>query len=174
MSDNNNSDNNNNTQSSSTVSNTGESVVRATRKKSNIWQHFEKIDSSGARCKICLKQFKIKYSNTSSLLRHLKSIHNGTVNNSTRSNEAGPSAVPTTSNITYLDKNSSRAKELTNGIARMIGMDFQPYSIVEDVGFCSLLRIAETRYEIPSRTTFSRVIIPKLYEDLKHSFLSLP
>ena len=46
----------------------------------------------------------------------------------------------------------------------------QPFSIVDDVGFQSLLNITEPRYKIPSRSTFSRKMIPKMYEDLKEQY----
>ncbi|KOX77769.1 Zinc finger BED domain-containing protein 4 [Melipona quadrifasciata] len=62
-------------------------------------------------------------------------------------------------NIQYLSKNSRRAKKLTAAIARMIILDLQPYSKVDNIGLQSLLKIAEPRYEIPSHATFSRSII---------------
>ncbi|XP_076281274.1 E3 SUMO-protein ligase ZBED1-like isoform X2 [Lasioglossum baleicum] len=63
---------------------------------------------------------------------------------------------------------SVRAKKLTETIARMMALDMQPYTIVEDAGFRSLLNNAEPRYQIPSSATFETNIIPRMYEDLKN------
>ena len=42
--------------------------------------------------------------------------------------------------------------------------DFQPFAFVEDRGFKELL---EPGYNIPHRTTFSRPVIPGIYEEAK-------
>ncbi|XP_043262245.1 E3 SUMO-protein ligase ZBED1-like [Colletes gigas] len=92
-------------------------------------------------------------------------MHGAVINSkSTTSTEPDPTTEKT---ISYLDENSSRAQQLTYGIARMMTRDLQPYSLVDDDGFLTLMKIAEPRYKIPSRTTFSQTIIPKMYEDLK-------
>ncbi|KAJ8884946.1 hypothetical protein PR048_011142 [Dryococelus australis] len=45
----------------------------------------------------------------------------------------------------------------------MIALDFQPYSIVEDQGFRSLIATLEPKYVLPSRKQFPAKIIPELY-----------
>ncbi|KAH7963442.1 hypothetical protein HPB52_021209 [Rhipicephalus sanguineus] len=54
---------------------------------------------------------------------------------------------------------------ITTKIARMLALDLQPYSCVENRGFKELINHMKPLYKIPSRTTFSRTIIPELYED---------
>ncbi|KAJ8868933.1 hypothetical protein PR048_030474 [Dryococelus australis] len=49
----------------------------------------------------------------------------------------------------------------------MMAIDYQPYSIVEDAGFKSLVEVLEPKHNIPSRTTFSRAIIPALCQEEK-------
>lgn len=44
-------------------------------KISKIWQHFDKIDKSSAKCKICLKKYGSS-GNTTNLHSHLVKIHN--------------------------------------------------------------------------------------------------
>lgn len=51
----------------------------------------------------------------------------------------------------------------------MIALDFQPYSVVENRGFKELLHVLEPKYQIPSRTTFSRKILPDMYNKLVRS-----
>lgn len=58
---------------------------------------------------------------------------------------------------------SPKSQEITNAINLMIARDFQPFSIVEDRGFVNLLHILAPNYEIPSRKTFSKHLIPILY-----------
>ncbi|XP_076660942.1 zinc finger BED domain-containing protein 4-like, partial [Halictus rubicundus] len=140
-------------------------TYRSSRSKSDVWQHFLKIGRGEAQCNICDKKFKLKYGNTSSLLRHLKAVHGSVIHLPTTTQIETESVKD--KNIAYFDKNSSRSKQLTEGIAQIIALDLQPYSIVDDIGFRSFINIVEPRYEIPSRTTFSRRIIPKMYEDLQ-------
>lgn len=52
-------------------------------------------------------------------------------------------------------------------IAKMIALDLQPYTIVQDRGFRDLLKEAVPGYVPPSRTTLSRTLVPKLYDDTR-------
>ncbi|KAH7970925.1 hypothetical protein HPB49_016716 [Dermacentor silvarum] len=47
----------------------------------------------------------------------------------------------------------------------MLALDLQPFICVENRGFKELMNHMEPLYRIPSRTTFSRTIIPELYSD---------
>ncbi|KAL3220423.1 hypothetical protein MRX96_005420 [Rhipicephalus microplus] len=62
-----------------------------------------------------------------------------------------------------LSQRSRTAK--TTRIARMLVLDLQPYSCVENRGFKELMKHMEPLYKIPSRTTFSGTIIPELYRN---------
>jgi hypothetical protein len=54
----------------------------------------------------------------------------------------------------------------------MVAVDYQPYSIVEDQGFRSLIEELEPRYDMPSLTISSCSVLPKIYkkEEQKLSF----
>ena len=69
----------------------------------------------------------------------------------------------------YLHKDHPRARQLTTAITRMIALDSQPYAMVDDPGFRELMYVAEPRYQLPSSTTFSRNLVPALYEQTKKS-----
>ena len=58
-------------------------------------------------------------------------------------------------NQPQLSYSSARAKTITTLVARFIAMDLRPYSVVENDGFCELLKELEPRYKIPSRQHFS-------------------
>ena len=60
-----------------------------------------------------------------------------------------------------------RAKSITYRIAEMIAVDFQPFSLVKDIGFCRLMAEIEPRYVLPSRRYFSDMIIPSIYVNVK-------
>ncbi|KAJ8349041.1 hypothetical protein SKAU_G00276300 [Synaphobranchus kaupii] len=44
-----------------------------------------------------------------------------------------------------------------------IALDDQPFSVVEDVGFRSLMEFLEPRYTLPSRRHFAEVCLPEIY-----------
>ncbi|KAJ8895900.1 hypothetical protein PR048_001240 [Dryococelus australis] len=62
------------------------------------------------------------------------------------------------------------AKKFTDEIANFIVKGLHPYSIVDEQGFRDMTEEAQPRYAIPNlpnRTTFSRSVVPKLYENCK-------
>lgn len=61
---------------------------------------------------------------------------------------------------------NAQAIQLTNQIGKFIVGGFHPYSIVEEAEFKGLMKLTSPRYNIPSRTTFSRNVIPKMHEAL--------
>ena len=56
-----------------------------------------------------------------------------------------------------------KSKALSYRIAEMMAVDLQPFSLVEDPGFCRLMREADPQYIIPSRRYFSDVLIPQIH-----------
>ncbi|KAJ8868155.1 hypothetical protein PR048_031964 [Dryococelus australis] len=66
-----------------------------------------------------------------------------------------------------LDAGTVRAKAITNKIACMMAIDYQPYSIVEDAGLRCFVEVLEPKYNIPSHTTFSPTMMPALYQEGK-------
>lgn len=129
-----------------------------------------------AQCKHCKLNLKRKSGNTSAMTRHLekhpqiaknakmlleKKENAGKMNQS----QSQPNIEIAFSKQALLDPKSLRSKRITKAIAHMIACDLQPYSIVEDRGFKNLITILEPRYQLPSRTTFSRILIPKIYQE---------
>ncbi|XP_050062310.1 E3 SUMO-protein ligase ZBED1-like [Aphis gossypii] len=55
----------------------------------------------------------------------------------------------------------------------MIAEDLQPLSIVENSGFQNMIKLLDSRYQIPSRRSLSRTIIPEIYENVKNRVQSL-
>lgn len=74
---------------------------------------------------------------------------------------------------TFLDPSDKRAQKITKTIAMFICKGLHAYSIVEEPAFKDLLFLLEPRYTVPCRTTFSRSVVPKLYEKLKERILNI-
>lgn len=49
----------------------------------------------------------------------------------------------------------------------MIAQDMQPISVVENEGFRRLLHVMDPRYQLPSRSTITRALLPQKYEVVK-------
>ena len=63
-----------------------------------------------------------------------------------------------------LSETSTKSKNITQSIAKMIFTDLQPLSVVEDVGFRDAIGYAsDNRYVMPSRKSLRCNIIPTLY-----------
>lgn len=65
------------------------------------------------------------------------------------------------------DTDDPRHQEMNRLVCDFIIKGYHPFSIVQEVGFVNLMRHAEPSYKIPSRTTFSRSLLPKMYDNLK-------
>ena len=61
----------------------------------------------------------------------------------------------------------SRSREIHISIGKMIALDNQPISIVENTGFTSLMKKLKPKYNLPSRKYFSDNIIPYIYSETK-------
>ena len=60
-------------------------------------------------------------------------------------------------------------RKITILIGEMMALDCQPFSIVKDQGFISLLNQLQPHYKIPSRKYFSAMLIPELYAKCKET-----
>uniref|UniRef100_A0A803TXD9 HAT C-terminal dimerisation domain-containing protein n=1 Tax=Anolis carolinensis TaxID=28377 RepID=A0A803TXD9_ANOCA len=58
-------------------------------------------------------------------------------------------------------------QQITQTVGEMIALDHHPFRLVEQEGFVRLMKRLCPRYKIPSRHTFSRKVIPGLYEGCK-------
>ncbi|KAJ8980512.1 hypothetical protein NQ317_007932 [Molorchus minor] len=62
----------------------------------------------------------------------------------------------------------ARSTEIHIYIAKMIALDNQPISCVEDIGFRNLIRKLKPKYNMPSRKYFADNIIPRIYNDTRN------
>ena len=146
--------------------------------KSAVWDHFgfsvecddqgkKTVDKQRTVCKHCFSSFVYSSGSTSNMAGHLRRSH-PTINVSgTARKDLGSSKTIQTSIASAFQQkypvDSDRHKLITQGIGMFIAKDMQPYSVVTDKGFRYIMKTVEPRYSIPSRTYFSRKVVPGLY-----------
>ena len=90
-----------------------------------------------------------------------------------KSSASGSSSLPSKSItkcfVAYekYKSDSPRAKELTKAVGYFIAKDLMPTSVVQGDGFHKLLEKLDSRYQLPSRKTFSDRVIPTMYGNTK-------
>lgn len=71
-----------------------------------------------------------------------------------------------------LKHTAAKAQQMTKAIAGFIVRGMHSYNIVEEPGFVAVMNTAMPEYVVPSRTTFSRAIIPERYASKKQNLMS--
>lgn len=64
-------------------------------------------------------------------------------------------------------RTAQEKKDIDEKIMALFTLDFQPFRIVEDQGFRSLINFAFPHYTIPSRKYFSNNVLPAMYEKVR-------
>ena len=138
--------------------------------KSTVLQHFEFHEvKTYTDCKVYETQLKY-FGNTTNLRNHLVRYDP----------ELGEKQLPVVNAsqrtieqlVAQLQPNSERAKRFTKFIANSILLDLRLYSIVEIVGFRTMVFALEPRYKIPSQRYFTDTAIPTLYSATKTKVLN--
>ena len=151
------------------------------RSRSTVWNHFTKSDEEDyVTCQILgCKKF---CQNTSNLLKHLKSKHvvqyeacleerrmsNESSTTKRRKQDLGTQVTLQQSldKATKYSKDSNKRRRIDNSLIEMIVGDLQPPSIVENKGFKNLIETLDIKYELPSRRTIMRRILPEKYDNV--------
>ncbi|GFR91484.1 zinc finger BED domain-containing protein 4 [Elysia marginata] len=141
----------------------------------------EKTSQGVATCTICKETFNYPGGSTSNLRRHITTKHaasEGASQLETKSNkECAPKDVAskstlfqptlqsTLSRTKVYEPESAKKKFLDDLVVNMIVKDLQPFSVVEDEGFRSLVAGLDPKYQLPSRRTITRKLLPSKYEE---------
>uniref|UniRef100_A0A803TK93 BED-type domain-containing protein n=1 Tax=Anolis carolinensis TaxID=28377 RepID=A0A803TK93_ANOCA len=64
-------------------------------------------------------------------------------------------------------------QQITQSVGEMMALDHHPFCLVGQEGFVRLMKRLCPRYKIPSRHTFSRKVIPRLYEGCKERIIQM-
>ena len=153
------------------------------RPRSSVWTYFKKVDDDqNAACQLC--KTKLTYcKNTSNLLKHLQTKHHKEYTEcleERKANESQKKAKKNTNSSTPVQtipsmvlqshpysSDSTKKKKIDEAVIEFICKDMQPTSVVEDTGFKKLVGILDPRYQIPSRRTITREILPRRYDSTK-------
>ena len=157
------------------------------KKSSTVWTFFTVDDDNNKKaiCHKCKEKISRGGSNprafgTSNLIKHLqihKEIYEEYLEIERKKKDEEKSTGKGLKQATLeqvIDKQKPysidhpRAKSITSHIAEMMAVDLQPFSIVDNIGFCRLMALIEPRYTLPSRRYFSEVMIPAIYSKVKH------
>ncbi|KAL7880871.1 hypothetical protein SRHO_G00031250 [Serrasalmus rhombeus] len=148
-----------------------------------VWQHFgypaEMIngkrvtDKTRTICKHCMKTMPYTAANTSTMQRHLQHHHSTVLKSTTAPVKKTSQTTLTNTFGPQLPQSSVRATAITRDIGVFIAADMRPFSVVENQGFRRLLHTLEPKYTIPSRTHFTRTVIPNLYEESKSKIVQI-
>ena len=158
------------------------------RKKSPIWTYFVVCeDTKYAKCndyqeKVSRGGNSTKTYNTSNLVMHLKKHPDVYAEyEQKKQDEEQAQADTSTSNsskakqLTISDSydrtrvwdiNDARSRHIHQKIGEMIAFDFQPFSVVDDRGFRSLLNVLEPRYILPSRRYITDTVLPQIHKGI--------
>ena len=69
------------------------------------------------------------------------------------------------------DINDSRSTALHRKLGEMIALDYQPLSLVEDIGFVRFVAALEPRYKVPSRKYMTEIVLKKINMGMKEKLL---
>uniref|UniRef100_A0A3Q3W4M7 HAT C-terminal dimerisation domain-containing protein n=1 Tax=Mola mola TaxID=94237 RepID=A0A3Q3W4M7_MOLML len=145
-------------------------------------------------------EFNASKGSTSNMRRHLKGKHPtvllpgrqeaaaaaGTIPETAKilasaNTDPGVSTNTTTSSVQIFVMSPIQPLELSKAneaLVKMIAMDYQPFSIVEDRGFRTYTQALDPTYVLPSRATVSKRMLPNLYEkvrtELRERILTVP
>ena len=136
-----------------------------TRKRGKIWNHFNFIDNTNAECRVCKKKMSYRAGSTNNLHRHLRTVHQSVqwedktlslecdINEGASVSTATVAAAVSTASCSipphpckhttqssmrqFLQKSvfTARQNSIDEELAKMIALDFQPFSVVDDKGF---------------------------------------
>ena len=171
--------------------------IKEKKNKSEIWEYYEKIKETikeidehtsyevvktvvkNTKCKICstILVYNNKTKDTSAMINHLVNKHIEIANKvAVCQNKIKAKEIKNTekkqSTIPFKPKLGKERKELIiNSIARIITEDMRPLNITISKGFAQFVKIMESDFVMPSRSTFRYTIIPKKYEKIKLSII---
>ncbi|XP_005113603.1 zinc finger BED domain-containing protein 1-like [Aplysia californica] len=154
-------------------------MAPARRNASDIWNYMSKTSPGIVTCNTCGSTFNyIAGGTTSNLRRHIAVKHMKVpepipMNKNTESHEnlqprppvmTQPSVRSALARVNKYETGSTKKTALDDLLLGMIVKDLQPFSVVEDQGFRDFVEGLDPRYELPSRRTITRDLLPRKFK----------
>nr|CAD7194659.1 unnamed protein product [Timema douglasi] len=163
--------------------------VDGRRKRSKVWAYFEE-GNGDATCMHCSKKLKRPTGTTSTLKNHLSRHHitlyeeflklDAVSKDASLASTSALKSSPKQQTLISMVKKKEElppqgkeAKAISDKIAQMLALCHLPYQFVEERGFKELMAHIKPNYRIPVSTTFSRNIVPLLYQSEKKMLASV-
>ena len=158
-------------------------LVPKKKAKSIVWTWFgfEPNDSEQINiiCKLCRDIIRSPDGNTTNLFHHLRKKHPKEHADSqskkpqidqpqaSTSKLSQPTLMQSFAKATAYEKSSKRWGEITDAVTYYLAKDMIPMKAVENAGFQRLMKVADSRYQLPGRKYFSNTAIPRLYSECR-------
>ncbi|KAK7915974.1 hypothetical protein WMY93_011735, partial [Mugilogobius chulae] len=153
--------------------------------KSVVWEHFgfgvefndkgEKlVNKTTTVCKLCLACTPYTTGNTTNMSAHLRRHHpQVSLTGTGKQQVTGQKSDQSIADLFQKSYSftSDKHKKITHAVAVYIAKALQPYSMVENEGFCYLMKTMDPRYAVPSRTYFTSNVIPGLYDKARQNIV---
>ncbi|XP_076866871.1 E3 SUMO-protein ligase ZBED1-like [Brachyhypopomus gauderio] len=151
-----------------------EDLIAKRKSTSDIWNYFgyrkDDVDQKQCLCRQCLAVVATTRGNTTNLFDHLKRHHKALHDQCKARSGCYPkqkTVLDAFASVTPYERGSKRQREITDAITFHLAKDMVPMNTVTKEGFKKMIRTLDKRYELPSRTYFSQVGIPQMYEKCK-------
>ena len=160
------------------------------RVKAVIWDYFKVVDGNQqfTRCLTCSDRISrggktAKNFNTTNMIDHLQKKHPVEYKDyeekkklrelKEQKDRRQPTMEETRARVKIWDINEPKTERIHRKIAEMMALDYQPLSVVNDVGFTRLLQTIEPKYKVPSRKYFTDNVLPKIKENINTKLAQL-
>ncbi|KAG0421969.1 hypothetical protein HPB47_002183 [Ixodes persulcatus] len=150
------------------------------RKRSGVWKFFDRSRAASSKCLLCGAILKTPTNTTTPLLNHLKR-HPGTRKEyesaaATAEQRNAPKSKKASMMLAFkprLTNQSVGARAQTKKIGCFSATGLHSYTVVEELTFLELMKWAVPENHVPSRTTFSRTIVPEMYDAARYALHTL-
>lgn len=120
---------------------------------SSVWDHMEKLKNGKVECRLCKKQLCYSGCSTTSLLHHLKAMHQGVVD--VRGGAGDQAQRPLTSFGVDAPRHcsESRQERINELLMKVIISNMLPLSLVDSDEFREFMNFVEPNCRVPCRQT---------------------
>ncbi len=129
---------------------------------------FGKLEKGRAECEICHNVYETNDGSTSSIWHHARTAHPHEIKaRLVQEKKKQPTITEVFKSSTHYAPGSARKQQCDRALTAMISQDLRPLATCESPGFKEFCKILDKCYKIPSRTTVTETLLPKLYKEEK-------